>query len=183
MADPGPVVRVAVTPTYEDFARLTAALRRRQEHGLWPVVAITVPVVLLVVTTAGLIAADDGRRLTVLAQAVPIAVFAVFLFGWVAWSRRYYVRRQWKSTPGLREDRVFEFSPDGLYAASDSGSSRTNWPVFEKAEVLAVHLILTTRDQVIHYLPEAALSDEQRADLDDLLRAHVPGFAGLPARG
>ncbi|MBX9623384.1 MAG: YcxB family protein [Gemmataceae bacterium] len=183
MADAGPVVRVKVTPTYKDFARLHAALTSQQGWSLYRA-GIGVAVLAVVgLTIWGVIAAADAdRREAALVQGavqgLVLAVLCAALWRVVGGQ----ARKQWDSTPGLREDRAFEFSPDGLYVASASASSRTDWSVFDKAEVLAGHVVLTTRDQVAHYVPESALSDGQREDLDELLRAHVPGFAGLPAR-
>ena len=175
MADAGPVVRVVVTPDRDAYIRLgTAVYWRRAGRVLAPCCGVVLVGVMMTLARG-----RDG-------PFPPAAVFGLAVVAAVGVGLPLSVRRQlaanWDRSPELRAERVYELTPAGFGHAADVSAGRVSWPVIRRAGVVAGNVVLFTGQGQMYFLPEPALSDGQREDLDRLLRAHVPGFAGLPAR-
>lgn len=175
MADAGPVVRVTVTPDLDGYTRLCAAVNRRRVGWLLYLGGGLILIGLYVTVV-------NSRNGPVRLQAaLPVLVFGL-VFLMLPLSVRWQVRRNWERSPELRAERVYEIAADGIGHASAVSAGRADWSVIQRAGVVAGSVVMFTGQGQVFYVPESALTDGQRADLDDLLRAHVPGFGGLPPR-
>ncbi|MBX9579068.1 MAG: YcxB family protein [Gemmataceae bacterium] len=177
MADGGPVVRVKAAPKLEDWLGLNAAIFRRRIRAWW----FTYFFVGWAVLGLVLMVVDGPSTVPLPAVLLPIGlalVFSVLLPLLI----RVNAQQVWDRSEEIREERAYEFSRGGVTYTGAASSGRISWSVFKRAEVARGYMILYTGQPAVVLIPESALTGEQREELDRLLRAHVPGFAGLPPR-
>jgi hypothetical protein len=114
------------------------------------------------------------------------AVFlAVLAFG-APRIQRWQVRRAYQSSPMLRERQRYEFSPSGLTVRGGLASTSLGWDAITEAVETDEFFLLFFARKSAYYVPKGALvSESERADLRELLRASLGArAAGLrePAR-
>lgn len=171
----GPVVRVTVTPGRAAYVRFRLGVFwRRYGWAAVPLGTFAAAVGLL-----ALAALDNEEPPRLAAQCIGGGVLLAVGPAAVEWVA---ARWAWGRSPELQAERVFEFSADGIAFASAFGSGRIEWAIVQRVRVVAEQVALFAGQGLAYVVPESALTAEQRGELDELLREHVPGFGGLRPR-
>ena len=88
----------------------------------------------------------------------------------------WLIRRRFRKSPYRNENMVSILTAEGLHAVSPQSDSRLAWSVFTKARSFSDGVLLFQGPGVFNWLPDTALSDGSRTEVDSLIRARVKDY-------
>ena len=111
---------------------------------------------------------------------VPSVVVGVFLLLLAVGPRIDYwlMRRRFRSSPFYDCEMHISLSTDGLTSTDPKTRLELKWSAFTKAYRFVDGFLLFSGPQIAYWWPDSALSDGTIADVERLLRDHVPEYRG-----
>lgn len=155
-----------------DEAFLIEAFRKyRKQHGTRYVsLAMKSIAGLLLLALAAFSAWQINWWLAVFFVALVLLMFNGHLIDY------WLIKRRFRRSPYWNDNMVSNLTAEGLHAVGSHSDSKLGWAVFTKARYFRDGFLLFQGPGLFNWLPDAALSDGSRAEVESLIQAHVEDY-------
>jgi hypothetical protein len=171
------VVESKVIYTPEDFIRHTKYIQKRQflfRYSALLTVAVFACILLFVylINPSNFTAAFSKPR-NILVLAVPM----VFLAAWTLLKRnspgfllKRNLKKQFESSPALREMQFLSIDEEGLYGTNQFGSGQTKWEAMVEVTETEDDFFFFTSGKFAQFVPKRFFTPEQQNQIRDLAK-------------